>query len=117
MSNYLAEMVELFFIVYYIPRTMTRLARARNRSALLWSLTGIGAFLAGEFIILLVFGAVYGLGVALWGWPEKLQAGLQLMVYVTGLGGGGVALMRVEHALDSRSQVKTYPVPPPPPEF
>jgi hypothetical protein len=117
MSNYLAQMVELFFIVYYIPQTMTRLARERNRSALAWSFIGIGAWIAAELIVILVFGAVYGLGMVLRGWPERLPGWLQLLVYVSALAAGGVSLMLVERALDSKSKVKTYLQPPPPPQF
>lgn len=117
MSNYLAQMVELFFILYYIPKTMTRLARERNRSALAWSFIGIGAWIAAELVAVFIFGAIYGLGMALRGWPENLPGWLQLLVYVTALAAGGVSLMLVERALDSKSRVKKYPLPPPPPEF
>jgi hypothetical protein len=117
MSKFLAEMVELFFIVYYIPKTMTRLAREQNKSALAWSFIGIGAWIAAELIVVLIFGAIYSFGMGLWGWPENLPGWLQLVVYVLALAAGGLALMMVERALDSKSRVKTYPVPPPPPKF
>lgn len=110
-------MIELFFIFYYIPKRMTRLARERHRSAVVWSLFGIGAWLAGELVVWLVFLAIYGLGMALWGWPEQLNAGLRLAVYVAALAAAGGGLMLVERRLDSRSREKSYPLPPPPPQF
>lgn len=110
-------MIELFFIIYYIPKTMTRLARERHRSAVLWSFIGIGAWIAGELIIWLVFWGIYGVGMALWNWPEELPAGLRFFVYILALAAAGGGLLLAERTLDSRSRVKTYTLPPPPPKF
>ena len=115
MSIHLVLMVELFFILYYIPKTMTRLARARKRSAVGWSLIGIGAWLAGKLVVLLTFISIYALGIALWGWTENFSAGLWLFVYVTAMATAGGGLILAERKLDS--QPKLYPLPPPPPEF
>jgi len=110
-------MVELFFIIYYIPKTMTRLARERNRSAIVWSLTGIGAWVAAELVVWLVFWGIYGAGVALRGWPGQLSSGLRFFVYVVALAAAGGSLLLVERNLDSRSRARTYTEPPPPPRF
>ena len=47
--------LELYFLLYRIPRLMSGLARERNRSALAWSLFGIGAWIGAEVGVILVF--------------------------------------------------------------
>ena len=55
-------MLELYFLIYRIPKMMTRLARERNRSALAWSLMGVGAWLGAELFVLFGAGLIYGTG-------------------------------------------------------
>ena len=52
-------MLELYFLIYRIPKMMTRLARERNRSALAWSLMGVGAWLGAELFVLFGAGLIY----------------------------------------------------------
>jgi hypothetical protein len=117
MSTYLIVMVELFFIAYHIPRTMSRLARENRRSSIAWSLIGAGAWLAGQFIVALVFVAIYGTGIALLGWSNDYSDALVRFVYAAALAAGGVCLILAERRLYSRAGVKSYTLPPPPPKF
>jgi hypothetical protein len=60
-------MLELYFLIYRIPRMMTRLARERNRSALAWSLMGVGAWLGAELFVLFDASLIYVTGSVLFG--------------------------------------------------
>jgi len=110
-------MIELYFLFYRIPKMMSRLARERNRSAVAWSLIGIFAWLGAEFTVALGLGVAYGIGTAIWDWPEELPAGFTLFVYVASLGAaiGGVTLAR--RILAAKSTDNSFPLPPPPPTF
>lgn len=110
-------MIELYFIIYRIPKMMTALARERNRSAVAWSLIGIAAWIGSEFIVMFGFGIIYGLGIALWGWPEELPAGARLFVYIAAIAAAIGGLTIVRRILSSKSREVSYPLPPPPPQF
>jgi hypothetical protein len=68
--------IELYFLLYRIPKMMTRLARERNRSALAWSLIGVGAWVGAEFAVAVGIGLIYGLTAFFMGWPEEIPVGL-----------------------------------------
>ncbi|MGB7922981.1 MAG: hypothetical protein WCF57_07030 [Pyrinomonadaceae bacterium] len=113
-------MIELYFLLYRIPKIMSGLARERHRSALAWSLIGVGSWVGAEFFIMFSFGVVYGLGTVLWGWSEEEPAGLMLLLYVIALAAavGGFSLAR--HILSSmprQGETASSPQPPPPPTF
>jgi hypothetical protein len=110
-------MIELYFLIYRIPKMMTALARERNRSALAWSLIGIGAWLGAEFIVLFGFGVIYGIGVAALGWPEEFPPVLRLIMYVAAIAAaiGGVTIAR--RILTAKPRDDSFPLPPPPPQF
>ena len=110
-------MIELYFLIYRIPKMMSALARERNRSAVAWSLIGIASWLGAEFIVLFGFGIIYGMGIALFGWPERLPGGLQVIVYIAGIAAaiGGLTIAR--RILSSKSRDNSGPLPPPPPQF
>lgn len=109
-------MIELYFLIYRIPKMMTALARERNRSALVWSLIGVGSWLAGEFIVMFGFGFIYGIGIAFLGWPEQLSPVLRLLMYIAAIAAiGGVSLAR--RILSGKSRDDSFPLPPPPPQF
>jgi L-asparagine transporter-like permease len=44
-------MIEIYFLIFRIPKMMTQLARERNRSALAWSLIAIGAWIGSELFV------------------------------------------------------------------
>ena len=117
-------MLELYFILYRIPKMMGQLARERNRSAVKWSLLGIAAWIGGELLVGLGAGVVYGVGIIFLGWPEEMSAGANVLLYVAALAAaiGSFTLVRrylqsksPDH-LDSGNRLLTPP-PPPPPHF
>ncbi|MDT7602215.1 MAG: hypothetical protein QOF61_212 [Acidobacteriota bacterium] len=116
-------MFELYFVLYRIPKMMSRLARERNRSAVVWSLFGIAAWIGAELSVAFGFGIVYALGTTFWGWEPEMPAGLRLLSYVVALAAalGGVTLARhilyTKSAYPSESHPSFLTPPPPPPEF
>ena len=109
-------MIELYFLFYRIPKMMTRLARERNRSALAWSFMGIAAWIGGEIVVGLLIGLIHGLGIVLWGWPER-SPGFSALTYVLALGGALISVTIVSRILTGRPNEESFPSPPPPPEF
>lgn len=107
-------MLELYFLLYRIPKMMTRLAREKDRSALGWSLLGISAWIGAELFVVLAIGFVHGMGVALWGWPLQ-STGISLLTYVLALVAALVSVTIVSKVLTSKGRHETFPVPPPPP--
>lgn len=79
-------MIELYFLIFRIPKMMTQLARERNRSALAWSLIAIGAWIGSELFVGLIYGLIQAIGIEFWGWPEN--PGLSLAAYVCAAGRG-----------------------------
>jgi hypothetical protein len=116
-------MLELYFILYRIPKMMSRLARERNRSAVKWSLIGIAAWIGGEVLIGISFGVFYGIGMIFLGWPEEPPAGVTLLIYVCALGGAIAAFTLVRRILHGKSANPfdsgdpLLQPPPPPPQF
>ena len=110
-------MIELYFLVYRIPQMMTRLARERNRSALAWSLIGIGAWVGAEFAVALGIGLIYGLTAFFMGWREEIPVGLRLLTYILALGAAILSVTLVKRILSSKDTNQTLPLPPAPPSF
>lgn len=108
-------MLELYFIFYRVPKTMTRLARERNRSALAWSLIGIGTWIGAELLVGFTVGVLYGVGVVFWGWPEDSTP--NAIAYVAALIAALVSVHIVTRILTNMPREKMFPSPPPPPEF
>ncbi|HKS28844.1 MAG TPA: hypothetical protein VJS44_13550 [Pyrinomonadaceae bacterium] len=110
-------MIELYFLIYRIPKMMSALARERNRSALAWSLIGIAAWLGAEIIVIMTFVLIYEIGVVLMGWPEEMPALPRLAMYVAAIAAaiGGVTIAK--RILSSKSRDNSFPMPPPPPQF
>ena len=96
---------------------MTRLARERGRSALGWSLLGIGSWVGAELVVLLGAGFLYGIGEAIWGWPMPIPAGFKALAYVLSLVAALLSATLVSRILMRTSAEKHFPAPPPPPEF
>jgi hypothetical protein len=116
-------MFELYFILYRVPKMMSRLARERGRSAVAWSLIGIAAWLGTEFLVMFGCGIIYGLGSIFLGWERDMPAGVRLLSYVVALAAalGGVTLAKrilySKSAYHSGSQNIFATPPPPPPDF
>lgn len=110
-------MIELYFLLYRIPRMMTRVARERNRSTLAWSLIGIAAWLGAEITVLLLIGVVYGFAALFLDWPLKIPVGLRFISYFIALTVAIISVILVKNYLISTSQGRSFPSPPPPPQF
>ncbi|MFL6230406.1 MAG: hypothetical protein ACJ741_16660 [Pyrinomonadaceae bacterium] len=102
---------------------MTRLARERNRSAVAWSLIGIGAWIGAELTVAFGFGIIYALGSIFFGWEQEMTTGWKLLSYVAALAAAIGAVSIVHRILLSKSPTRPDPrasfltPPPPPPEF
>jgi uncharacterized membrane protein YeaQ/YmgE (transglycosylase-associated protein family) len=110
-------MLELYFIFYRVPKMMTRLARERNRSALLWSLLGIGTWIGAEMFVIFTLMFIYQVGIAAADWTDPEPAGLRFVTYLLGLVGALVAITFLQRILSSKSANQYQPSPPPPPTF
>ena len=110
-------MLELYFIFYRVPKMMTRLARERHRSALLWSLLGIGTWIGAEMSVIFTLTFVYHVGIAAADWADPQPAGLRFVTYLFGLVGALVAITLLQRILSSKSAHRYQPTPPPPPTF
>jgi hypothetical protein len=109
-------MLELYFLIYRIPKMMTRLARERNRSAMAWSLIGIGAWLAAEMAVGFAVGFVHAIGILRWGW-QRQSSGFSILTYVLALSAALISVTIVSRLLTRKPREQTFRLPPPPPEF
>jgi hypothetical protein len=110
-------MIELYFIFYKVPKTMSRLARERGRSRVGWALIGIGAWIGAEFAIVTLFELIQVIGILWWDWPEEMSTGLTALTYICALGGAVGSFFLVYRILKSRPLHTNLPTPPPPPDF
>ena len=110
-------MLELYFLLYRIPKMMSQAARERHRSALVWSLIGVGVWLFTEFFVsvALVFG--YAIAAAALGWPENYSAGFRFLAYIVSLVAALVSVSLVRRRLLATPPASLYNSPPPPPSF
>jgi len=93
-------MLELIFLFYILPKRMTRLARARNRSAVVWSLAAIGAWIGAEISLGVTIAVTALITSELWGWPKSLD-GLEFIAYIPGLIAALLAAELVRRRLES----------------
>ncbi len=108
---------ELYFIFYRVPKMMTRLARERNRSALKWSLLGMGAWVVAEFVVLFGSGTLYGIGAIFLAWPMPIPEVVKVIVYVLGLVAALLSVTIVSRILTRKPRERSFLAPPPPPDF
>ena len=108
-------MIELYFLIFRIPKMMTQLARERNRSPLAWSLIAIGAWIGSELFVGVIYGTIQAIGIEFWGWPE--HPGLSLVAYVCALGAAIISLYIVTRVLRNKPREQVLPTPPLPPNF
>jgi hypothetical protein len=109
--------LELYFLIYRVPKMMTKLARERGRSAWKWSLLGIGVWLGVEFAVMIIAGVVYGIGEIILKWPEPMDSGYRLISYLLALVTAMVSVTFLSRYLTRIPREESLPVPPPPPEF
>jgi hypothetical protein len=110
-------MIELYFLIYRLPRMMSELARERNRSAVGWSAIAIVAWIGAELAVIVVYGFIYAIGEAQWGWPEQPPGGLQFLIYIVALFAAILAASVIRRVLRSMPVNQPMLPPPPPPRF
>jgi hypothetical protein len=110
-------MIELYFLLYRIPRMMTRVAREQHRSAVAWSFIGIAAWLGAEIAVLVLIGLIYGFVALFLDWPLKIPVGLRFLSYLIALTAAIISVILVKKYLVSTSLHRSFPGPPPPPQF
>ena len=108
-------MLELYFIFYRVPKTMTRIAREQNRSALAWSLIGIGTWIGAELFVVFTVTFIYQIGVAAADWADPEPAGLRFVTYLVSLVAAVLALTGLTRRLESKAPYQYQP--PQPPRF
>ena len=96
---------------------MSQAARERHRSALVWSLIGVGVWLFTEFFVAvaLVFG--YAIAAAALDWPEQISAGFRFLAYIVSLVAALISVSLVRRRLLATPPASLYNSPPPPPSF
>jgi len=111
-------MLELYFIFYRIPKMMTQLARERQRSAVAWSLIGIGAWLGAEIVVIFGIAITYAIVSIVTGGDlsEEFPPVLRVVSYILGLGAAIGCFLLTKRFLSSRPR-PAYEPPPPPPSF
>ena len=96
-------MIELLFLIFFLPKRMKILARERDLSALKWTLAAVGAWLGVEMLIIFTWVVVSTVGALLWGWPEDPEKSpITFVVYFIALVGGMVAADLVRRRLTSK---------------
>jgi uncharacterized protein YacL len=100
-------MIELLFLLVFLPRRMSSLARERGQSAFAWTLAAIGAWLGAEFVIIITWLLVHALGATFWGWSEDIkQQPMTIIVYILALIGGLVSADLVRRQLTSKPVIR-----------
>ena len=96
-------MIELLFLIFFLPKRMSILARERDLSPLKWTLVAVGAWLGVECLIIFAGVVMSTAGSLLWGWPEEPEKSpLTLFVYFLGLIGGMIAADLVRRRLAAK---------------
>jgi hypothetical protein len=95
--------IELLFLIFFLPKRMKILARERDLSALNWTLAAVGAWLGVEMLIIFAWVVVSTVGWSLWGWPEDPEKSpITFVVYFVALVGGMVAADLVRRRLTAK---------------
>ena len=110
-------MLELYFLIYRIPKMMSQAARERHRSALAWSLIGIGVWLVSEFVVAVALTLAYEIAALALDWPERITGGFRLLTYVVSLAAAIVSVSILRRRLLATPTAALYKLPPPPPTF
>jgi hypothetical protein len=87
--------LELFFLLWIVPKRIRPLARERGRSGFLWTLAAIGAWIGCEFLVFVVAVIIYELGIIYFEFPEGLERSpvvlvVSLFALIAGLIGSDV---------------------------
>jgi hypothetical protein len=96
-------MIEIVFLVFFLPKRMRILARERDRSALKWTLAAVGAWLGVECLIVSCWAVISTISSLVWGWPEDPERSpITIVVYFLALAGGMVAADLVRRRLTAK---------------
>lgn len=106
-------MLELYFIFYRVPKMMTRVAHEQNRSALAWSMLGIGTWIGAEILVIFTLTFIYQIGIAAADWTDPEPAGLRFVTYLLALVAALLAVTGLTRWLESKRPVQHQPPPPP----
>jgi hypothetical protein len=109
--------LELYFILYRVPKMMTRLARERNRSALGWSLMGIAVWIGAEILVVFGLALLYGIGSIVFDWPMPIPDGVKLIAYILALVAALGSVTMLSRILGRVPKEDSFVSPPPPPDF
>jgi len=95
--------IELLFLIFFLPRRMRLLARERDLSPLKWTLAAVGAWLGVECLIIFAWVLIFTISSSLWGWPEDPEKSpLTYLVYFLALVGGMIAADLVRRRLTAK---------------
>jgi len=95
--------IELLFLVFFLPRRMRILARERDLSRLKRSLAAGDAWLGVECLIIFAWVLISTISSSLWGWPEDPEKSpLTYLVYFLALVGGMIAADLVRRRLTAK---------------
>jgi hypothetical protein len=109
-------MVELYFLLYRIPKMMTRAAHERGRSALAWSLLGIGVWIGAEVAAAIAIGVLFRI-VDLLIDLHDIRPIVSIVRYFLALAAALISVTVLRWRLLSIPHHYSYQVPPPPPAF
>jgi len=101
-------MLELAFLLYFLPKRMTRLARERHRSARAWTLAASAAWIGAEIVVGVAIMAMGVVTAQVWGWPKDNET-VTAVAYLPGLLSGLVAAEIVKRYLSSRPALREVP--------
>ena len=96
---------------------MTRAARERGRSALAWSLLGIGVWIVAEVVAAMAIGVLYAILGLVLDWEHGVPILLRVLGYFLSLAAGLVSVTFLRRHLLSTPRQYSYSLPPPPPTF
>ena len=94
-----------------------RKGRDSGRNAALWSVICGSTFLGIQVIFSLGIGMFIGLGIAMWGWSEKLLDQYSILISIAAIVPAGLALWLIFRYLDRIPDEPMVTAPPPPPSF
>lgn len=109
--------LELYFIFYRVPKMMGRLARERKRSALGWSLLGIGTWIGAEMFAIFALTLIVRIALFAAGSADPEPVGVRYVIYLLGLVTALLAVTFLQRVLTAKGVIHYRPAPPPPPSF
>lgn len=110
-------MLELYFLLYRIPKMMTQAARKQRRSAVAWSLIGIGVWVFVQFVVAFVLTIGYEIASVALDRPADARPLFRLVTYLISLTAAVISVLLVRRRLLATPQASFYHSPPPPPTF